>query len=99
MQIFIKDLRGNNITVEVESDTSICDVMQKIQDKAGIPPDQQRLVFAGKQLESCNPTPPCTGSCRGLVDYNIQRDAQLHLVLRLRGSKYTFSSQSTVVSA
>jgi ubiquitin len=99
MQIFIKDLAGKNITVEVESDTSICDVMQKIQDKAGIPPDQQRLIFAGRELLSCNPTPPCTGSCRKLGDYNIQKESQLHLVLRLRGPSYTFSSQSTIVSA
>jgi len=75
MQLFVKTLTGKTVSIEVEEGESIEDLKAKIAEKEGIPPEQQRLIFGGQQLQDA----------KTIDDYNIGDDATLHLVLRLRG--------------
>jgi len=74
-QIFIKTLQGKNITLDVNDDDTIDSIKKKITEIEGIPVEQMRLVFNGKQLEDANT----------IRDYGIEGDSTVHLVLRLRG--------------
>lgn len=91
MQVFIKTLTGRTVTIIVDEDDTIFNLKMKLKEKEDIPPDEQRLIFGGHQLEDK----------QTLKHYDIQRDSTIHLVLRLPGgghSNWDKSSQTIVNS-
>ena len=80
MQIFVRTLNGSSITVQVDPSDSIAALKQKLEDRRGIPTREQRLVFAGRELDDA----------RSLMDYNISSESTIFLVLRLRGGMQIF---------
>lgn len=86
MQLFVKTLTGKTVSIEVEEGESIEDVKAKIAEKEGIPPEQQRLIFGGQQLQDA----------KTLSDYDVGDDSTLHLVLRLVSKLSVAASSSEI---
>jgi ubiquitin len=78
MHLFVKTLTGKTITLEVEPDDLIESVKSKLQDKEGVPLDQQKLIFKGNELQSDTK----------LYDYNVKNESVIHMVLGLKGGSF-----------